>query len=281
NLDDYPTSVGVSPDGHRLVVALQNSSTLRAFQAEKADGKPGAVTYRAVSGPTFAKMHDADVHSMGVGSTGVVMSCSGGPLSISTILGSLFSLASMQLSPALCLLKLTDNGFRSFSLWHMTVFFVAVNNYMARMSPDAKFIALGAFTSDVKIWEIKYDRATSQPKSVDRAMELKGHSRGVTALDFGGPDSKRVATVSRDDTFRLWNIDVRYHLSEDARVLHTVPRPSEFSKPMDLISLSPDAKFAAVTCGSDFIVWNWAEGKRVAYVEGAHLAALHGVLQAT
>jgi WD40 repeat protein len=33
------------------------------------------------------------------------------------------------------------------------------------------------------------------------------------------PDSKRVVSASEDGTLRVWNIDVRYHMSEDPKVL--------------------------------------------------------------
>jgi WD40 repeat protein len=33
------------------------------------------------------------------------------------------------------------------------------------------------------------------------------------------PDSKRMVTASEDGTLRVWNIDVRYAMSEDAKVL--------------------------------------------------------------
>ena len=44
-------------------------------------------------------------------------------------------------------------------------------------------------------------------------MELKGHRSAVMWLAFSA-DAKRVVTVSKDKSMRVWNIDVRYHLNE-------------------------------------------------------------------
>lgn len=40
----------------------------------------------------------------------------------------------------------------------------------------------------------------------------------VMGVSFS-PDSKRVVTASEDGTLRVWNIEVRYHMSEDPKVL--------------------------------------------------------------
>ena len=35
------------------------------------------------------------------------------------------------------------------------------------------------------------------------------------------PDSKRAMTASKDGTYKLWSLDVRYQLNEDAKCLYT------------------------------------------------------------
>lgn len=52
-------------------------------------------------------------------------------------------------------------------------------------------------------------------------MELKGHKKKVMSVALS-PDNKRAVTVSQDGTLRVWNIDVRYQMSEDAKTLLTV-----------------------------------------------------------
>jgi WD40 repeat protein len=55
-----------------------------------------------------------------------------------------------------------------------------------------------------------------------------------------------VGSTSKDGTFKLWKIDVRYKMGEDPSCILTVPAPSPDCL-FDLISISPDQKFIAVT----------------------------------
>lgn len=49
-------------------------------------------------------------------------------------------------------------------------------------------------------------------------MDLKGHRSQIMTAAFS-PDNKRAVTASKDLTLRVWNIDVRYTLSEDPKTL--------------------------------------------------------------
>ena len=52
-------------------------------------------------------------------------------------------------------------------------------------------------------------------------MDLKGHKKKVMSVALS-PDNRRAVTVSQDGTLRVWNIDVRYSMSEDPKTLLTV-----------------------------------------------------------
>ena len=52
-------------------------------------------------------------------------------------------------------------------------------------------------------------------------MDLKGHRSQIMTAAFS-PDNKRAVTASKDLTLRIWNIDVRYSLSEDPKTLLNV-----------------------------------------------------------
>lgn len=93
-------------------------------------------------------------------------------------------------------------------------------NHGAAMSGDGRFVAAATFTADVKVHEIQRDRSlafTGAPK----VFELKGHTSQVTALAFSA-DGTRAVTASKDGTWRVWKLDVRYTLNEDPKCLHTV-----------------------------------------------------------
>ena len=47
---------------------------------------------------------------------------------------------------------------------------------------------------------------------------VQGHKSQVLAVDFS-PDCTRMVTASKDGTWRVWNIAVRYHLQEDPKCL--------------------------------------------------------------
>lgn len=49
-------------------------------------------------------------------------------------------------------------------------------------------------------------------------LNLKAHSKGVTCLAFAS-DSSRAVTASKDGTWAVWNLQVRYHLNEDPKLL--------------------------------------------------------------
>ncbi|CAO2834866.1 unnamed protein product [Amaranthus hypochondriacus] len=147
-----------------------------------------------------------------------------------------------------------------------------LKNHMAAISPNGRFLAAAAFTADVKIWEIIYLKDGSV-KEINKAMQLKGHKSAVTCLCFT-PNSDQVITASKDGTLKVWNINVRYHMDEDPKILRGFPIPLQDSKGAilhyDHLSLSPDGKILAATHGST-LQWLCTEtGKILDTAEKAH-----------
>lgn len=147
-----------------------------------------------------------------------------------------------------------------------------LKNHMVAVSPNGRFLAAAAFTADVKIWEIIYSKDGSV-KEIVKAMQLKGHKSAVTCLCFA-PNSDQVITVSKDGTLKVWNIDVRYHMDEDPKILRGFPTPLHDSNGATLhydhLSLSPDGKILAATHDST-LQWLCAEtGKVLDTAEMAH-----------
>ena len=52
---------------------------------------------------------------------------------------------------------------------------------------------------------------------------LQGHKSQVLCLAFS-PDSTKMATASKDGTWRVWNINVRFHQQEDPKCLLQQPQ---------------------------------------------------------
>ncbi|GFR51981.1 hypothetical protein Agub_g14508 [Astrephomene gubernaculifera] len=99
----------------------------------------------------------------------------------------------------------------------------ALANHDLAVSYDGRFIAAATFSSDVKIWEMKYSRE-GEFRGLLKAMNLSGH-RGQVACVGLSYDNCRAATAGKDGMLKVWNIDVRYELSEDPKVLLAIPMP--------------------------------------------------------
>eukprot|EP00245_Coleochaete_scutata_P001819 TRINITY_DN12271_c0_g1_i1.p1 TRINITY_DN12271_c0_g1~~TRINITY_DN12271_c0_g1_i1.p1 ORF type:complete len:429 (-),score=84.15 TRINITY_DN12271_c0_g1_i1:396-1682(-) len=147
-----------------------------------------------------------------------------------------------------------------------------LQNHMAALSPNGRFLAAAAFTADVKIWEVQYEK-NGAVKEIVKCMQLKGHKSAVTWLSFSA-DSQRVVTASKDGTIKIWNINVRYHLQEDPKCLRTfdIPLPKQGKNPphYDRIAISPDDRILATSVGAD-LQWLSAEtGEVLDEAKNAH-----------
>ncbi|KAK3281961.1 hypothetical protein CYMTET_10280 [Cymbomonas tetramitiformis] len=149
-----------------------------------------------------------------------------------------------------------------------------LKNHMAAISPDGRFIAAAAFTSDVKIWEAKYGKGNNSGVSVAHVMNLKGHKGAVNWLCFDA-EGTRAITASKDKTLMVWNLNVRYHLNEDPRVLKKL----EVEQPYEMIAVSPDNVLAAVF-GTTLIFQCLDSGEVLEKVENAHASAVTALVWA-
>ncbi|KAL5792573.1 hypothetical protein ACOSP7_001167 [Xanthoceras sorbifolium] len=145
-----------------------------------------------------------------------------------------------------------------------------LKNHMAAISPNGRFLAAAAFTADVKVWEMVYSKDGSI-KEVLSAMQLKGHKSAVTCLCFS-PNSEQIITASKDGSIRIWNINVRYHLSEDPKTLKVVPIPlrADVALHYDHLCLSPDGRILAASHGSTLQWLNLETGELLDTADKAH-----------
>ena len=88
-------------------------------------------------------------------------------------------------------------------------------NYMLTASANGRFVSVGAFTAEMKIWEVNFSREGAY-FDTQMVMALKGHSSQVRCVGFSS-DCTKAFTASLDGTLGIWNIAVRYHLNEDAK----------------------------------------------------------------
>ena len=116
------------------------------------------------------------------------------------------------------------------------------------------------FTPDVKIWEVNFKKDTGDFQSVDRALELTGHSAGIPAFAFSG-DSTHVVSVSKDKTFRLYDIIVEYKKKQDARLIHSAPWTQEdVDVASTQVALSNDSRCVVIATKGDILILSGVDG---------------------
>ncbi|XP_030818778.1 transducin beta-like protein 2 [Geospiza fortis] len=140
-----------------------------------------------------------------------------------------------------------------------------MNNAYATVSPCGRFVASCGFTPDVKVWEVYFSK-NGDFREMTRAFELKGHTAGVQSFSFSN-DSQRMATVSKDGTWKFWDTDVEYKKQQNPLLLLTgqcaVLEPCH-------IALSPDGHTVAVASGTDIVVYNTRRGEEEERFLGVH-----------
>eukprot|EP00188_Purpureofilum_apyrenoidigerum_P005277 Plantae.Rhodophyta-Purpureofilum_apyrenoidigerum.ctg674.p1 GENE.Plantae.Rhodophyta-Purpureofilum_apyrenoidigerum.ctg674~~Plantae.Rhodophyta-Purpureofilum_apyrenoidigerum.ctg674.p1 ORF type:complete len:411 (-),score=58.13 Plantae.Rhodophyta-Purpureofilum_apyrenoidigerum.ctg674:1081-2313(-) len=136
----------------------------------------------------------------------------------------------------LCLWKMNGENLTRFNTHQVKMNDIAV-------SMDGKFIATAGFTSDIQIYEVQFAKGSKTVTGCTKVMDLRGHNAAVHSVSFS-TDNKTVASVSRDGTLKLWNIDVRYHVNEDPKILLSIPLDGP--QRLEKVALSPDGKVIAV-----------------------------------
>lgn len=130
--------------------------------------------------------------------------------------------------------------------------------YCCKVSPCGRFVATSGFTPDVKVWEVKFSRSGDFEK-VSRAFDLTGHSSGVYSFAFSA-DSGRMATVSKDGHWKVFDTNIEYSRGQDAEVLMTGSYPWDSSQPSS-ICLSPDGLVVALSQSASLAFYSVATGQ--------------------
>ncbi|XP_069470891.1 transducin beta-like protein 2 [Ambystoma mexicanum] len=239
---DHATLVSFSPDSRAFITCLANGETIRVFKMTKKED--GSFTFSAAS-EDFPKKHKAPIINIGIAETGkfIMTASSDTNIFVWDLKGEVLS-------------NINTNQ---------------MTNAYAAVSPCGRFVASCGFTPDVKVWEVCFNKS-GDFQEVARAFDLKGHSAGVSSFSFSN-DSRRMATVSKDGSWKLWDTDVEYKKQQDPYLLFT--GRFEMAEPCR-IALSPDARVVAISGGSNITVYNTKGEKEEEFcnVHGEEIADL-------
>jgi len=138
-----------------------------------------------------------------------------------------------------------------------------MRNYMACFSPNGRFVSVACFTSEARIWELVYKNDALI--AVKKVMDLKGHKRSITSLSFS-PDSKQIVSVSKDGSWKIWRIDVRYATGEDPECILSISTESE----INLMRLSPNGQVVAIANNHGLVFYGYHNGEVLETIENPY-----------
>eukprot|EP00884_Botryococcus_braunii_P020200 jgi/Botrbrau1/6864/Bobra.152_2s0022.1 len=141
----------------------------------------------------------------------------------------------------------------------------------AGISANGRFFAAATFTADVKVYEAAFDRSGNFSGAA-KAMDLKGHKSQVLGVAFSD-DATRMVTSSKDGTWAVWNIAVRYKQQEDPKRL--LSRTQEVTMPhlYSRLAYGPDGIIAAVS-GRDVHMLDSQTGSLLEVIEEPHAGSI-------
>ena len=127
-------------------------------------------------------------------------------------------------------------------------------------SPDGKTLASGSADNTIRLWnagksEVLWDLETGERQNTERHLRtLEGHNRSVNSVAFS-PDGQTLASGSRDETIRLWNVNT-------GELMDTF---AEHASRVYSIAFSPDGQRLASGNWDDPIqLWNVNTGELIA-----------------
>jgi len=217
---DYPSCISLSPDSRAFIVGLGTEHLLRVYKIHKTKKEDGPPQMSITQEFDFPKEHKMDIISVAISPNGKFI---------------------MSADKKTQVVIWTPKG----DILDRIDTLLIYNNHVC-VSPCGNLVAACGFTPEVKFWYIGFSKSNEFQGST-KTMGLKGHSDSVLSFSFTN-DSKRIATISKDQTWRIWDIDVDYLKGQDAYLLITGSTVYDPDIPVH-ISLSPDHFTIAISLG--------------------------------
>jgi len=235
---DHGLFVKWSPDSKAFVVqkAVQNCTEVYKM-GKKPDGSMGEFSVAV----TFPPKHETDIIGLGIAANGkFIATCSD--------------------KTDLLLWSLKGDVLERINTNHNLT-------YCCKVSPCGRFVATSGFTSDVKIWEVKFSRSGDFEK-VQRAFDLPGHRSGVYSFAFSA-DSGRIATVSKDGTWKVFDTNIEYSKGQDPEIIISGEYSFDCNQAIT-VALSPDGRVVALAQDKTVKLYSALTGACSGTIEDIH-----------
>eukprot|EP00731_Ephydatia_muelleri_P023093 Em0015g676a len=231
---DHASHIKFSPDSTAVIGYLSNENKLQIYRISK-PSQTGVNFTDIIEFPVLGVM---DVISIGIASTGkFVMIGTTTAFQIWTTKGEVLATVETHQTPNTC----------------------------AVVSHCGSFVACAGFTPDVKIWEVEFAKGGEFLK-VSSAMQLKGHQASVLSVSFSS-DSQRMASVSKDGSLKIWDINVRYKQREDPKQLRTASLPEQGPS---IVAISPDGRVTVVAVNCSIYIYSSISGQIIQSLTEVH-----------
>jgi len=243
---DHGTFVKWSPDSKAFVVQKATQNCTEVYKmGKKADGSVGEFSVAV----TLPALHTTDTVGLGISREGkFIATCSDKTdLIVWSIKGDVLE--------------------RIDTVHNLT--------YCCKVSPCGRYVATSGFTPDVKVWEVKFSRGGEFEKVV-RAFTLTSHRSGVHSFSFSA-DSGRMATVSKDGTWKVFDTAVEWGKGQDPSVVASGEYEGDPALP-SLVTLSPDGKLVCLARDRGLTMYSAVSGEKVAAIPELHSQPITQVL---
>jgi len=146
-----------------------------------------------------------------------------------------------------------------------------MQNNMACISPDSTMISAAAHMSDVRIWKLRVSKEDQQLLGVeDRVFTyLRGHTSFIYWIAFTS-DSKKILTCSKDNTWKLWDLDVDYNIEELPKVIMSVKLPDNATYIRVEISSDNNYFIALTEHNTNVHLWNLTTSELIDTIKSPH-----------
>ncbi|RZF40481.1 hypothetical protein LSTR_LSTR000360, partial [Laodelphax striatellus] len=243
---DHASLIKWAPNSKALIINRATENQIEIYKVNKTD----TWITCSPSGIKFPKLHEDETISIGISVTGkYMMSCSTtNQLTIWDLKGTVLETLDTYL----------------------------IKTYNAKVSPCGRFVAASGFAPDVKVWEVVFKK-TGEFSKVTRAFELKGHTAAV--YDFGfNCDSSKMATVSKDGTWKVFNTKIEFEKGEDPHLILTGNNEGKARGMKSKIAFSPNGEVVAISSVSAVALYSALTGEMDALIDEIYPGSINALM---